>query len=84
MKLWDASKRVSDQIKVSRVSNLALYYNHSILSKGRHLLALSMVIFFVLVSDFVALVYEIWKKYFSVLSIARILFNGSEVDENVC
>jgi hypothetical protein len=36
------------KIKVSRVSNLALYYNHSILSKGRHLLALSIVIFFVL------------------------------------
>ena len=40
--------RFFTKIKVSRVSNLALYYNHSILSKGRHLLALSMVIFFVL------------------------------------
>jgi len=39
--------RFFTKIKVSRVSNLALYYNHSILSKGRHLLALSMVIFFV-------------------------------------
>ena len=47
------------KIKVSRVSYLALYYNHYIFSKGRHLLALSMVIFLTYLSDFVALVYEI-------------------------